>query len=336
MKKLLLLILLLFLFPQTLCAQDEPLSAERSELISRVNALRTHYGLSALEEDENLTTAAQRQADFFAEQRKLDTKGPAGESIHIRAEDSGYGGGHPFTVEEAMAKVWVDTDFEYLVFNIWKQEQLSLHALMNNSAQHIGIGIADAADKHRYILVMVAGLTDGCEDYTVIATYDFRTPKPELSSTPTLIPFFTSTAEPDGGVYHIVQEGETFSEIALEYGLDWYTLSIQNNIKLSDDKQPVILEGQKLMIHPTYTMTPTPTPTKTPLPPTITPRPTFTPDAAGVSTATMQPPHLLPPPRESAMKLRNWGFSNAKPAAIILISLSALGLIVVFTRKKDR
>ncbi len=313
-----------------------PESPDVSALLEEINGMRVHYGLDALEMDDNLNSAAERQVEYIRDQQKLMKEGPSGESLHIQAEDSGYAGGHPFVVEEAMAKIWVDTGMDYLVNEIWKQEQISLHALMNTQVRHIGIGIADAADKHRYVLVLTAGMTDGAEDYSVIATYDFRTPKPELSSTPTIPPMQRSTPDADGGLYHTVMSGETFSEIAFLYGLDWYTLSNLNGIKWSETVMPVVYEGQVLVIQPTFTATPTATPTKTPFPSTNTPRPTF--------TATMSLPaeaindHPGRPPFDFVRISREIDSVFApyvKPIAITMITLSALGLIVLFIRKKE-
>ena len=255
--------------------QAEP---EKQELFEKLNALRKRYGCGELKSDPHLDAAAQVLAEHLAAIGKLENYGPSGETIRELAMDSGYGGDKSFTIKSTAAQVWTDTDIDYLIEQIWRKDQASVKAIFDTSVRQIGIGSFDAADKHRYYTLITAGLDDGTDDYSLTRpTYDYRTPKPEASATPAPRRLITSTAEADGGIYHIVQEGETFSEIAMAYDLDWYTLASRNYLKLSDTTPVVIYEGQKLVIQPTFTSTPTPTPTKTPIPPTNTPRPTFTP-----------------------------------------------------------
>ena len=300
-KDLFLLVLMLSAFTAVFSAYGEDTASSDQMLVSilvNLNALRTKYHVGVLKFDNHLNSAAQRQSEYLAEIGRLDPYGPAGESVRERAMDAGYGGDKEFTIVETNAQVWVDTDADYLIEKVWRQSQPSVQAIFDPNVRQIGIGYADAADKHRYYVLILAGLDDGTDDYSMTRpTYDYRTPKPTASATPTPQELITSTANPDGGVYHVVQEGETFSEIALAYGLDWYTLSVRNNIKLSDTTPVVILEGQVLVIEPTFTFTPTPTASKTPLPPTVTPRPTFTPDPNVVYT-TNQPTRIdkLPAP----------------------------------------
>ena len=284
-KLILLFILCLAAFMAVFAAEEEnaiPADPKLTEIFVHLNALRTRYHIDVVKFDAHLNAAAQHQAKYLAEIGRLDEYGPAGEPVRERAMDAGYGGDKDFTIGETSAQVWADTDTDYLIEKVWRQDQASIRTIFDPKVRQIGIGYADAADKHRYYVLILAGLDDGTDDYSMTRpTYDYRTPKPTASATPTPQELITSTANPDGGVYHVVQEGETFSEIALAYGLDWYTLSARNNIKLSETTPEVIKEGQVLVIEPTFTMTPTPTATKTPLPPTVTPRPTYTPGPSG-------------------------------------------------------
>ena len=304
----------------------------REELLEELNILRTEYGCGPLKIDIHLETSAQHQAEFLAETRKLQNSGPAGESIHQRAAEAGYGGSKAFTIRETNAMVWVDTDADYLIEKVWRENQASKQVLFNLAVRHAGIGIADTADKHRFIVLTLAGLDDGSDDYSITEpTYDYRTPKPTISATPTQQPMITSTMNPDGGVYHIVQEGETFSEIALAYGLDWYTLANRNFIKLSDTTPVVIMEGQRLVIQPTFTLTPTPTPTKTPVPPTSTPRPTFT---AAPNAAAIQPTAIKSLPAPSLSRLLDRAASHKQTVGWILVGICIPGLLITIWKKK--
>ena len=305
----------------------------REDLLQELNTLRRQYGCGPLSFDEHLETAAQHQAEFLAETKKLQTSGPAGETIRDRAADAGYGGSKSFTIRETNAMVWVDTDAEYLIEEVWRKNQAAVRVMFDQAVRQAGIGIADSADKHRYIVLTLAGLDDGTDDYSIIEpTYDYRTPKPTMSATPTPQVLVTSTMNPDGGVYHIVQEGETFSEIALAYGLDWYTLSVLNHIKLSDTTPVVIMEGQTLVIQPTFTLTPTPTPTKTPVPPTNTPRPTFTTDPNASAAVLPTPVKDLPAP--DLGRLLDRAASHKQIVGWILVGICVPGIIFSLRRKK--
>lgn len=339
MRLRLLPLLIILLLPAVFCSifadNETAVSANEEtarEILEMVNLLRRQYGCGELKYDEHLQTSAQHQAEYLAQIGQLKTGGPAGETLRERAMDAGYGGDKSFTILETNAMVWVDTDTDYLIEQVWRKSQASVRVMFDQSVRQAGIGISDAADKHRYIVLTVAGLDDGTDDYSLTRpTYDIRTPKPTVSATPTPQHLITSTANPDGGVYHVVQEGETFSEIAWAYGLDWYTLSSRNNIKLSDTTPVVIMEGQVLVIEPTYTLTPTPTATKTPVPPTATPRPTFTADPN--AAPTLEPtPAKLPAPDFGSLLDRVAGYRRT--VGWILIAVSVPGILLSLRRRK--
>lgn len=331
-KTTLLLLILLTVFTACTAVFADDAEDFKEVIFEELNILRKKYGCGELTFDKALNAAAQHQAEYLAEIGNLDSHGPAGESVHDRAVDAGYGGDKSFTIRETNAMVWVDTDINYLIEEVWRKSQPSVRVMFEQAARQVGIGIADAPDKHRFIVLTLAGLDDGTDDYSITRpTYDYRTPKPTVSATPSPEPLITSTMNPDGGVYHVVKEGETFSEIALAYGLDWYTLANRNYIKLSDTTPVVIMEGQTLVIEPTYTLTPTPTPTKTPVPPTWTPRPTFTADPAGFGTVITPAVKNLPAPNLARLldKMLTW----KRPVGWILLGFSIPGLYFSLRKK---
>lgn len=327
----LLILLSLFLFPFGVIYADAN-DEFREEILDGINALRKQYGCGALIFDKALNSSAQHQAEYLAEIGDLTNSGPSGETTHDRAVDAGYGGDKSFTIRETNAMVWVDTDANYLIEQVWRQSQPSVRVIFDQAVRQAGLGIADAPDKRRYIVLTLAGLDDGTDDYSIThPTYDYRTPKPTISATPSPQPLITSTMNPDGGVYHIVQEGETFSEIALAYGLDWYTLSARNNIKLSDTTPVVIMEGQILVIEPTFTLTPTPTPTKTPVPPTSTPRPTYTVNPNQPQSTAVPGIRNLPAPDFSRLLNRTMGWKRT--VGWILVGICIPGIFLSLRKK---
>ena len=334
LRILLIAILVTFLCVCTAGADltDDAAEETKQELFDALNVLRKSYHCGELKTDEHLDTMAQHQAEYLAQIGKLEKLGPEGEGLKERARDAGYGGDRSFSITETNAQVWVDTDLDYLINEVLRKNQASVQTIFSTNVRQIGIGIADAPDKHRYIVLTLAGMDDGNDDYSPLPTYDYRTPKPTTSPTPTLQPVITSTMNPDGSVLHEVGEGQTFSEIAYAYDVDWYTLSVLNHIQLSDTTPVVIYEGQSLIIQPSYTPTYTPTATRTPVPPTVTPRPTFTGIPGTLSTA--EPQHLdrLPAPQWGNLILQLE--KHKQTVGWILIGISLPCLILALRKRK--
>ncbi|GAP39234.1 LysM peptidoglycan-binding domain-containing protein [Flexilinea flocculi] len=295
-------------------------------IFSQINMLRAEKKAPMLIFDKNLSMAAQNFAAYLLKIGKLTEEGPKRETVQTRAIDVGYGGGAPFSVSQNVAMIWVDTTPEYLIHSIWKSDPKSIQKLLDMKGQHIGIGVADERNR-RFVVVMVGYLLDGSIQYTPLPTYDFRTPKPIVSTTPSPIPLMTATRQPDGSVVHEITSGQTLSEIAYAYKVDWNTIAVLNHLDLEN---PVIYEGKELIIEPTYTITPTPTITDTPRPPTRTPRPTY--------TINFNPSPSLEQPTPEETKI---GFSTVlnqmesyrQTIGLTLILLSVLGLVFTFIRK---
>ncbi len=302
-----------------------------SSLFSAVNILREENNAEMLILDENLTDAAQNFAVYLQEIGELSEDGPQRESVESRASDVGYGGGAGFHVTQNIAMVWADTTADYLVRTIWGASSGTKQKLIDPKGRHIGIGTAEE-NRRRFVVVMIGYLTDGSVDYTPLPTYDDRTPRLVQSFTPSPAPLTTSTSQPDGGVSHDVLEGQTLSEIAQAYQVDWYTLSQLNQLDLED---PLIYEGERLIIQPSYTVTPTPTQTNTPRPPTRTPRPTFT---YSVQSGNLQPtasPTFLPGEQDFFRHFLTRLESLRFQAGLILALVSGIGLILsIFLQKK--
>lgn len=304
-----------------------------SSLFSQINLLREENEAGMLILDNNLTAAAQNFAEYLLESGKLSEKGPQGETVTTRAKDVGYGGGTDFTVTQNSAMVWADTTMEYLVRAVWGGDIKEKLKLINPKSQHIGIGIAEH-QRRRFVVVMTGHLSDGSVRYTPLPTYDERTPRPVLSLTPSPVPLVTSTQLANGAIYHEIGGGQTLSEIAQAYGIDWYALAQRNQL---DPEDPVIYEGELLVIQPSFTITPTPTETNTPRPPTKTPRPTFTNPPMTSETAPAFTRTAVPQITEQNFLshfLARLGSFRAQ-AGFVLALLSGIGLILsVLLRKK--
>ncbi len=311
------------------------LTTYADNLVQLINAVRQEKGVEPLVSDPNLQYAAAQQAAYLLKTGFLSEKGEGGASAKSLATDFGYGGGAPFLLRQVIAMSQINTRPETILKTVWLANTKYKAALLDKDKVHIGAAVA-ADGRRRFIVVYLAALNDRSPVYTALPTYDIRTPRPEKSATPSLIPLQQSTANPDGSIFHPVQKGETLSEIALAYGVNWDNLSLLNKLDL---KNPVILEGQKLVIRPKFTATMTPTITNTPRPPTRTPRPTFTMDASAATSNKINT-SITPPVAETAAAKPEqdllFAGRSRKFFALGLIAISLLGLFLTLFVKRHK
>ncbi len=303
------------------------------DMLEAINDLRVRDDLPKLIPDRALSEAAAKQAAYMLEIGQLSERGPKRESARMMVMDFGYAGGAPFELNQNIASSWEATEAETVLDEVWLKSPIQKVRLLNSEADHIGIGTA-ARNSYRYIVVYTGWLRDGSLLYTPVPTYDARTPKPRITATLTPEPIAISTRNPDGSILHIVKKDETLSEIAIAYNVDWYYLS---NLNLLDWEDPVIFEGEEMLIEEKYTQTPTLTASLTPLPPTRTTRPTFTDDATARLLA--QTPAVPQVTKTQVIQLDVNRLivrteTYRKPVGIALIVLSFFGLILSFVIRK--
>ncbi len=319
---LLLLLVLTFLTRPAPAVQAAPLTESANELIAAVNSLRSSYGMQAYEIDGGLMALAQAQSEYQASistltHNRADGSGPG--AAGITAENIAYG-----PISRAMAS--------------WLDDQLHADTLLGWSSGYVGAGMAaDASGNVYFTLVMrrKSDTTQGPVNPAPAATQGSGTVIPRTGNgTPTVEPVLTVTPQEDGTIYHTLSRGQTLWDIAISYGLTIVDLVTLNRLSPSN---PIVYEGQELLVQASYTPTITPTITNTPPPPTRTLRPTFTPRGTRATstitpTFTATPKPLLP----DAGFLQGEG---RKTTATILITLCGIGLLVVVLTgifKKDK
>lgn len=312
-------------------AENLPSGYETS-LLNGINAMRLEAGAAALKMDSALNAAAQEQAAYLARLGYLSEKGARSLSIAALAADHGYGAGEEIQVKQNIAISTLKTEPSVIISSVWMKDGKDRVEMLDKTAVHIGIGISDSAAR-RYIVVFFGSLKSGAADYTPLPTRNPLTPSPPVSATRTRKVGEAATANPDGSIYHDIQAGETLSDISMAYNVDWNTLAELNKLDLAD---PVIYEGQKLLIRPKFTATLTPTVTETPRPPTRTPRPTFTVDSAyrKPSASALPTAAILPATEINLPAVLDQLSSWLKPIAWVLTALSALGLIFLFVFRR--
>lgn len=152
---------------------------------------------------------------------------------------------------------------------------------------------------------------------------------PSVTPGSTAIPVYgvlTATPNPDGSIIHVVQSGQTLTDIAKAYGV-----TVEEIKKLNNLTGDAIYVGDKLLIRtastPTLASQPTRTSTSTRLP-TSTPRPsrtpTLTPDASSISQSTGIAAVATPAAAEKAPDR----VGNILLGAIIVLAVFGLGLML--------
>jgi len=297
-----------FLTPQPVQAQI----GSASDLIDAVNAVRIANGLEPYVVDAGLMAIAQEHSEYQAS---------IGEFTHTRADGSGPGD-HGISSENIGGGM--NASPQQLIQYQWR-DYWHTHTLVGYTSGLVGAGVAVVDGLAYYTLdVRNTGTMSGLP---AEATEDPSSDATDAAAGGTAFQMpaqITSTPNEDGSVLHTVQLGETLWSIAEMYGSSVDDLISLNSLSATD---PVIYEGQDLVVRLAYTRTPTPTITMTPtktLRPTRTPRPleaTFTLAAPYATTAAPLIPETNRKP------------SNLQSVGMLVVIVSALGLIGVFVSR---
>ena len=331
--------------PDPTATQTRELSAEEREfrenetyaetLLTEINRLRAEYDRPELILDAALQKVAAAQVSVFAKLNRLSERSRDNRSLKSIAQEYQYAGGAAFSLHQNSAMVWRTTPPEYIIEEIWFSTVGERAKLL--SADYLHAGIATIVINNRRFVALITGkLANGSLTYTPLPTIENATPPPDVApwtetERPSENPVVTSTPAADGSVAHVVLKDQTLSEIAAAYDIGWNGLALLNSLDLEN---PVIYEGDTILIRPRFTDTVTPTITKTPIPPTRTPRPTYTAEATeaaanpGPAENRHEPGGYI---NDFFMKIEAF-----KPAlAWGLIGLSVLGLIMTFILRKS-
>ena len=205
------------------------------DLIALVNNIRTGNGLPALEVSSILMSTAQSTAEIMAANRMGWHIG----DVRGRVMAAGYGGGAtawatenfaigPMSLED-LAWMWSDADH--------------MIPMVKPAYQHIGAGVATAADGSVYYIVHAA--------YTSGSGASSTQPPGSTGSEPTapaaqwIIPVVTATPAADGAVIHEVKMGQSLWSIAIAYNTHLVDILRFNQML---PEQQVVWVGQKLNI----------------------------------------------------------------------------------------
>lgn len=302
-------------------------------LLTEINRLRAEYDRPELIPDAALEKVAAAQVSVFARLNRLSERSKDNRSLKSVAQEYQYAGGAAFSLHQNSAMVWRTTPPEYIIEKIWFSTVGERAKLL--SADYLHAGIATIVINNRRFVALITGkLADGSLTYTPLPTIENATPPTadapwSETELPDENPVVTSTPASDGSVAHVVLKDQTLSEIAAAYDIGWNGLALLNSL---DPENPVIYEGDTILIQPRFTDTVTPTITKTPIPPTRTPRPTYTADPTNAAANPASEENREPGGYINDFFMKIEAF---KPAlAWGLIGLSVLGLIMTLLLRK--
>lgn len=139
--------------------------------------------------------------------------------------------------------------------------------------------------------------------------------------TPNTYGILTSTPQPDGSIYHIVQPGESLWVISAAYGISGSEIMVLNGNSAAANE---VYINDVLLIRRANTPTPTSNFTATPIP--ITPQPTiFIPSRTPIPTKTPLPTATPTLPPSTAQLL----FGDSQKVGWIMVAVSGIGLLLV-------
>jgi LysM repeat protein len=141
--------------------------------------------------------------------------------------------------------------------------------------------------------------------------------------TPNTYGILTSTPQPDGSIYHIVQPGESLWVISAAYGIPGSEIMVLNGNSAEANE---VYINDVLLIRRANTPTPTSNITPTPLP--TTPQPTiFVPSRTPIPTKTPLPTATPTQPPSTAQLL----FGDSQKVGWTMVAVSGVGLLLVIT-----
>jgi uncharacterized protein YkwD len=277
-----------------------------SQLIDVVNNLRAANGLSALAVHNALMQSAQTQADYMASTGQITHSRPGGVTFTQQLLDFGF----PLAGEIRSENIL--SSGNPLVWNsvpaAWQDAQ-HMNTMLSPSYTHIGAGVSQGSGGYYYALDCAAASGSSSTTTTTSGT-------PGVTSVSAvsqyIVPIIVSTAQPDGNVYHTLQNGQTLWSVAIEYGTT--IKQIQNLNGLGDDL--LVWQGQKLLIKQGATQPPPPTATVTE-PATATPIPS-TPTALPTASPVRIPATPSPTPPQS----------SAAPISSLLVGILIIAALI--------
>lgn len=214
-----------------------------ADIMQQVNLFRVKNGLPALQYNSALSSAAQNQANYMAENQVFSSHvGYGGSTPQSRANAAGYSG----RVTENIVGGTNLTAPKGLTW--WVNSPVHYNTLITTQYSEAGTGYAVAGDIHYFVLV--------------VGTPGSGPPPPSSPTQNDPEPLFITPitlAEPneDGSIVHTVLDGQALWSLAAHYDVSLSDLLWFNNLKEDSFVNP----GDEIIIRLADGASPPPTPT---------------------------------------------------------------------------
>jgi LysM repeat protein len=295
-----------------------------ADLIYEVNAIRTANGLPALIQDPILMYTAQATAETMAAQ---DLHWHIG-GVRERIIAAGYGNGNAWATENF--SMGMSKDINDIVYVDWADPDHMI-PMVNSNYVHIGAGVASANGNTWYVVHAAYPAGGGYTAGDVSSTQASGVTSTADTSN-YVQPIVTSTPHEDGSVLHPILQGQVLYNIAVAYGVTVNELITLNRLSPSN---PVIYQGNDLLVVPSSSPTISPVPSETPVPPTATITPSATmppPKPTNTPSMTYTPTRKPFFPEISTFK---GGSQQRLGTILIVVSVLGIGLIVFGSLRKN-
>ena len=241
--RILVILAILSLFTPIFSA-PEPAQAQAGtpfEVLVQINNLRSANGLSPLAENQYLNIAAQNHANWIATTGIGGHIGEGGSTAADRALAVGYGEGAKVWVTENWARGPGLTAYD-CVYTMWAPSAAHIDNMLTTWHNEFGAGVALDGDGFTVYEVKFCHSAGSS-----IPAQPISTPSgPTATFAPLIQAVTTTTPNPDGSVFHIVQFGQSLWAIADAYDIAMADLLSQNGLTEED----AIFPDQRLLIVP--------------------------------------------------------------------------------------
>ncbi|MEO1443966.1 MAG: CAP domain-containing protein, partial [Chloroflexota bacterium] len=257
---------------------------ESSELLNRINSLRSSLGLAPYSLNSALNAAAAGHAQWMASTNQVSHTQPDGSTPRTRANAAGYNS--QFVAENIYGGGNASVD---VAWNFWVNSGVHYRGLTNPNYQDVGIGIARGDGGAAYVLVF--GNSSGTwNNQRLTSNSSASASGGNADAAPPPPPSFVVGLDAYGNLMHEIQPGDTLGDIALLYGYTWDDIAYMMTLNELDDITARELQVGAVMLVPPQDGTYTPTPGAPPSTPTDAPEISETPDGTSTPEPTTDTP----------------------------------------------
>ena len=231
---LVLLLSVLFTVPAAAEARLDN-ETEAAQIMSLINEYRQEQGLYQYVYNPVLAATALKHGEYQASIEESTHYGEGGSRSSDRAREMGYGDGKYIFVSEMIYSGQYATPQAALTW--WKNSPIHNGIMLSTDYHEIGVAVT-RTDTHIYYTVNV-GAVRGVTSPGVGSGGEV-----EVDVEATSVPVTVAPVDESGGIFHIVEEGQTASGIAEAYDVSIETLRLLNGLA----ENTALVAGQILLI----------------------------------------------------------------------------------------